>query len=250
MASVNRHSYVPLYLQIARTIEQMVRSGELQPGMQLPSEREIAEQFSVSRVTARQALDELVSGGIAYRVQGRGTFVAEPKIREVSGLCSFSDDMRSQGLEPSSRVLSQKIVPPTDEIRRKLKLGPDDLILQLDRVRLADGRPVAFERASVNIKLCPGLENDDLATQSLFALLRNKYDVYPEWAEAEIEARGALAEEAGLLEMGIGQPVMVAYRMTYTEEFEPIEYVISVYRGDRFTFYVGRQRIPSPFEGE
>jgi GntR family transcriptional regulator len=244
MLSINRRSYIPIYKQIAQLIEQRINSNELRPGMQFPSEREIAEQCNVSRTTARQALEELVRQGIAYRVQGRGTFVAVPKIREVSGLGSFSDDMRSQDLTPSSRVLVQEIVHPNETVRRKMKLGEDDQVLQLDRMRLADEIPVALERASIDCRLCPGLESEDFGTQSLYACLRDKYNVYPMWAEAEIEARGAHPQEAELWGIEASEPVMAAYRLTYTESFEIIEYVESVYRGDRFTFYIGRQRIP------
>lgn len=244
MSSINRHSYVPLYLQIAQAISARVASGELTPGDQLPSEREIAELYDVSRVTARQALDELVSQGAAYRMRGRGTFVAEPRIREVTGLGSFSDEMRMQGLTPSSRVLVQHVVQPEEHVRQKLKLATGESALELSRVRLANGVPVAYETACLNYRLCPGLECEDLAAQSLYAVLRSKYGIYPTWAESEIEARGALPYEAKLWDIDVGQPVMVACRLTYTESFEPIEYVQSVYRGDRFTFYVGRQRIP------
>jgi GntR family transcriptional regulator len=244
MLFLDRRSHVPLYLQIAQRIIAQVNSGQLSPRSQLPSERELAENFAVSRPTARQAIEELVEQGIVYRLQGRGTFVAQPKIREVSGLGSFSDDMRRQGLEPSSHVLVQKIVQPDAQVRRKLRLGEGASILQLDRVRLANGRPVALESAAINLHLCPGLEKEDFASQSLYQVLRNRYGVYPEWAEAEIEARGALPHEAEVFGINVEQPVMVAYRLTYTETFEPIEYVNSVYWGDRFTFYIGRQRIP------
>jgi GntR family transcriptional regulator len=223
MLSINRRSYIPLYKQIAQLIEQFIHSGDLRPGMQFPSEREIAQQCNVSRTTARQAIEELVSQGIAYRVQGRGTFVAVPKIREVSGLGSFSDDMRSQGLTPSSRVLVQKIVCPNKTIQHKMKLGEKDQVLQLDRMRLADGVPLALERASIDCRLCPGLENEDFSTQSLYACLRDKCNVYPVWAEAEIEARGACPREAELWGIEVGAPVMAAYRLTYTESFEIIE---------------------------
>jgi GntR family transcriptional regulator len=159
-------------------------------------------------------------------------------------LGSFSDDMRRQGLEPSSRVLVSEVVQPDDQVRRKLRLVEEASVLQLDRVRLANNRPVALENAYINIGLCPGLEKEDFASQSLYRVLKDKYGVYPEWAEAEIESRGALPHEAGVFGISVEQPVMVAYRLTYTETFEPIEYVNSVYRGDRFTFYIGRQRIP------
>ncbi|NWF70957.1 MAG: GntR family transcriptional regulator [Chloroflexi bacterium] len=241
---LKRHSFVPLYVQMAEGISQRIASGELSPGDQLPSERELAEAHNVSRLTARQALEELVLQGRAYRVRGRGTFVAEPKIREVSGLRSFSDDMRSQGLVPSSRVLRLEVIQPEEALRARLKLGAHDPAVWLERLRLANNLPVAFESVVLPHKLCPGLENEDMATQSLYALLRDKYGIYLAWGESEIEARGALPHEAALFEFDVGQPLMVATRMTFTESFEPVEFAKSIYRGDRFTFYVGRQRIP------
>lgn len=247
---LNPQSFVPLYVQIATLLIQRITSNELSPGEQLPSERELAEAHKVSRLTARQALEELVSQGIAYRVRGRGTFVAEPKIREVTGLRSFSYDMRRLGLVPSSRVLLFEVIEPDEAIREKLKLDTNGLATQLDRLRLADGAPVAFESVLLPHAICLGIENEDMESQSLYSILQDQYGIYPAWTESEIEARGALPTEATLFEVDAGHPVMVATRITYTETFDPVEFAKSVYRGDRFTFYVGRQRIPPPSSEE
>lgn len=243
---LDRSSYVPLYLQLAEKLSAQIHDGTLRPGMQLPSERELAEDLSVSRVTARQALDKLVEQGIIYRVQGRGTFVAEHKIREVNGLDSFTADMRRQGLTPRSEVLVQSIVPVPAAAAEKMNLATDTRMLYLERIRLANDQPLAHEKAYINYALCPGLEEHDLSTQSLYAVLRDSYNVFPTWAEAEIEARAAKAAEAALLDIEKNPVVIVAFRLTYSDSFEPIEYVESVYRGDRFSFYIGRQRILPP----
>jgi GntR family transcriptional regulator len=130
----------------------------------------------VSRVTARQALDELVSQGAAYRVRGRGTFVAEPRIREVTGLSSFSDEMRSQGLTPSSRVLVQRVVTAEESVRKKLKLAQGDAVIELSRVRLANSVPVPAKPRS---ELPPVLRLGERGLpDSPYAVLRSKYGVY------------------------------------------------------------------------
>ena len=101
---VNRQSFTPIYIQIAQKITQSIQDGKFTDGEQLPSERELAEYYNTTRVTARQAVDELVKRSIAYRVQGKGTFLARPKIREASGFVSFSEELRQRGFRPSSRT--------------------------------------------------------------------------------------------------------------------------------------------------
>jgi GntR family transcriptional regulator len=98
---INRHSFTPIYIQIAQAVVQMAREGTIHYGEQVPSERELAERYSVSRLTARQAIDELVKRGLAYRMQGKGTFLARPKIRDASGFLSFSDELRASSLPPT-----------------------------------------------------------------------------------------------------------------------------------------------------
>jgi GntR family transcriptional regulator len=240
---INRNSFTPIYIQIAQAVIQNVQEGHLVYGEQLPSERELAERYNVSRVTARQAIDELVKRSIAYRVQGKGTFLARPKIREASGLMSFSDELRQRGFRPTSKVLVQKIVPAPLTVAEKFHLSPGESVFYLQRVRLADGEPVAVEYAYLNLQLLPGLEQHSFENQSLFEVLHQHYGVYPTWAEAEIEARIVTDEEAVWLAMERMQAVLVAHRLTFTEAFDVIEVVDSVYAGDRFPIYMGRQRI-------
>ena len=245
---INRQSFTPIYIQIAQVITQQIHDGSMTYGQQLPSERELAERYSVSRLTARQAIDELVQRGIAYRMQGKGTFLARPKIREASGLLSFSDELRQRGLLPASKVISQQVIPATEAVSAKLQLTQGADVFQLNRIRLANGQPVAVEYAYINLEILPDIHKENFDDLSLFDVMRHHFGVYPVWAEAEIEARLVSKQEAEWLDMQLKQAVLVAHRLTFTEEFHPIEVVDSIYPGDGFPIYIGRQRILASLE--
>jgi len=240
---MDSHVFTPIYYRIEKEILDQIQQGRLQPGTQLPSEAELAQQHGVSRITARRVLDDLVHLGRAFRQQGKGTFVALPRIREISGFGSFSEDVTARGLRPSSHILLFKEMEPEPSIRQKLHIGEAELVYCLKRLRLANEEPVAVETAYLPCRLCPGLINEDLASGSLYDLLRQKYGMVPRWADAEIEAAPAAQEEAHYLELKPGEPVLIAQRVTCSETYNVIEVVRSVYRGDRFTFYTGRQHI-------
>lgn len=233
----------PMYFRIEQEILEQIQRGALRPGAQLPTEAELASRYKVSRITAKRALDDLVGQGRAFRQQGRGTFVAHARIREISGFGSFSDDIRARGLEPSSRILTFKEVVPAAEIRDALHLEEGERAIRLKRVRLASGDPVAVETAHLPSRLCQGLLDEDLTTQSLYDVLSRRFGHVLTWADAEIEARAATKEEALLLKMKPGRPVLAARRITFLANYDVIECVDSVYHGDRFTFYTGRQQI-------
>lgn len=233
----------PMYYRIEQTILEQMQQGLLKPGQQLPTETELAQQYQVSRITAKRALDELVRQGRAFRQQGRGTFVAQTHIRDISGFGSFSEDMKSRGLTPGSRVLQFKEIEPNAEISTRLSLSEGGSVYMLKRLRLANDEPVAFETAYLPRRLCDGIINEDLNNHSLYAVLKEKYKIAPTWADAEIEARTATKEEALLLKMKLSKPVLSARRVTFSANYDVIEFVFSVYNGDRFTFYSGRQYI-------
>lgn len=245
---INRQSFTPIYIQIAQAITQSIQDGEFVYGEKLPSERELAERYNITRVTARQAIDELVKRSVAYRIQGKGTFLARPKIREASGFVSFTEELRQRGFRPGSKVLMQQVIIPPDAVAAKLQLEAGAKVLQLNRIRLADDQPVAVEYSYINLKLFPDIQNETFESQSLFDVMRHRFGVYPTWAEAEIEARLVTKQEAEWLIMEATQAVLVAHRLTFTESFEVLEVVDSVYPGDRFPIYIGRQRILASLE--
>jgi len=240
MSMNSSYSRMPMYSRIQLKILGQIQNGALKPGEQLPTETELARQYQVSRITAKRALDELVRQGRAFRQQGRGTFVAQTQLHDISGFGSFSDDMRARGLLPGARVLEFKEIKPDPQIQARLQLTRDDPVYMLKRLRLANNEPVAVETAYLPSRLCTGLIDEDLNDHSLYAILTEKYQITPTWADAEFEARDATKEEASLLKYKVGKPVLSAHRLTFSANYDVIETVNSVYRGDRFTFYSGR----------
>ena len=240
---LDKNSHEPLYRQLAKLLVSQIQAGDYQTGHRLPSERELSEVHQVSRITARQAIDLLFEDGMIYREQGRGTFVAEPRMRHLQGLTSFTEDMQARGFVPHSRVLTQEVLEADEELQNSLRISAEQRILHLVRLRMADGRPIALQASYISLALCSGLEDEDFKDQSLFALLRSKYYLYPTWTEIDVQAVPASKEEAVLLEIRPNDPLLVIRGKTFTDSFEPIETVRTTYTGKGLALYIGRQRI-------
>ncbi len=240
---LDKASHIPLYLQLTAQLIHMIEGGELKPGDKIASERELSEILKVSRITSRLAIQELFKSGLIYREQGRGTFIAESKMRNVQGFTSFTENMVKRGLKPGSKILLQEVVPAEDTLARLLHINPGDPALHLVRLRTADDRPVAIQYAHLPLKICEGLETEPLTNESLFSVLKHKYSVYPAWTEAVVEAASALPEEAHLLGLKTNEPVLVVRGITFNESFDIVESVRTVYPSRGFALYIGRQRI-------
>jgi len=244
--NLDKGSQTPLYLQLTKRLIEQIETGQLNTGDKLPSERELSDALHVSRVTARMAIDILFEKGLVYREKGKGTYVAQPKMRGVKGFSSFSEDARARGLNPSSKIIRQEIVQVEEKMRQTLKIGPEEKEVNLVRVRMVDDEPVAFQSTYIPQKICPGIESLDLTDKSLFAVLRKEYFIHPAWTEAIVRAKLADQKEADLLEIQAGEPVIVVSGLTFTEAFEIVESVTTIYPADDFELYIGRQRIERP----
>lgn len=240
---LDKNSHVPLYAQLVRQLMENIQSGELKPGDRLPSERELAETLNISRITARLAITDLLDNGLLYREQGRGTFIAYSKRRSIQGFTSFTEDMLSRGLKPSSKVLKNEVIT-LEKSDEDLKLQAGEKMIHIYRLRLADGLPVAVQSSFLPYNVFPGLENEDVST-SLFQVLKKKYFIHPSWTEAEVHALPATSYEAELLEIEPNEPVLVIHAQNFTDSFEIIESVKTAYRGKSMGLYLGRQRINS-----
>ncbi len=236
MTSIDKGSSVPFYLQLKRLLEDQVANGTLTPHSRIPSERELSEQFDISRMTARRALLELTREGRIYTAVGKGTFVAEPKISQnLQALTSFSEDMRARGLHPATRLLRRELMPAPPVVSRCLRLPPETPVLCVARLRLVDDEPMAVECAHFAF---PGME-ELLALPlegSLYELLRERFRLIPSEAIQEFEARLAVDDELPLLKIVAGTPVLTLARTTFDAATRPFEYVQSVYRSDRYRF--------------
>lgn len=234
---INRESPDPLYLQIKQLIISEINSGRLQPDQRLPSERELSEQFQVGRMTVRQALNELLHEGKIYTRMGKGTFVLSPKIdQQLRALTGFSQDVCIRGKQPSSRVLVAKVVPASPVVANALRILPGAEVTLLTRLRLSDGLPLALESAHLPFAPFPNLLSHNFAIESLYHVLKVDYGVTLVHAEQTIEAALATPDEIALLSLIPPAAVLRMERLTFNQDGQPVEYVPSTYRGDRYKF--------------
>ena len=208
----------------------------LVPGSAVPTERELAAALSTSRTTVRQALSELVGDGRLVRRQGSGTFVAEPKISWPLQMISFTDQARAQGFVPSTRLRSAELTTADPVAAARLGVEPGAPMYRIERLRLADEKPVALETSHLSATRFPDLLRLLGDGQSLYRVLADEFGVAPAWAEETIETASATPVEADLLDTDTGLPMLVLSRHSFTADEQPMEWVRSWYRGDRYTF--------------
>jgi GntR family transcriptional regulator len=223
---------VPKHVQVREYVRGLVRDAE--PGTAAPSERELVHQFHVARMTVRQAMDALVGEGLLERIPGRGTFVAQPR-RDVGRLMSFSEEMAARGLLPESQTLLARREQAGPGVARALAVTPGDAVIHWKRLRRADSVPMCLEDAYLNEILLPGFLQTGMPT-SLYDALDSR-GLRPTWAEDSIAADVATAAEAELLEVEAGAPVLRQSRRALAEA-KVVEVSRSVYRADRFTWWV------------
>jgi GntR family transcriptional regulator len=206
----------------------------LELGEAIPSERQLSTDLGVSRLTVRAALDELVREGHLSRRRGAGTFVTEPKIAQELTMTSFTDDMRRRGLAPGSRTLELNVVPAGPRLGRILHVSPSEPIVAAKRLRLADNETMAIEELHVREELVSGLTGRDLEQHSFYALLRDRYDIVIAGGVQAIEPTVTNEEESNALGVPLHSPAFLFERITRDAEGTVIEYVRSIYRGDRY----------------
>lgn len=237
MTTIIRHGSLPRYYQLKEIIREKVRSGAWPAGEPIPSERELSEQYGISRMTVRQSISQLVNEGLLFREQGRGTFVDRPKIsQQLLRLTGFTEDIAARQQLPGARVLERAMTPCDETIATQLRIKPGQPVFHMRRLRLADAEPLALETSIVSFIGCERLLDEDLEHHSLYGLLETVYHQPLIEAEQEVEAGLAGEHEAGTLGIAPGDPVLLTRRLTFTERQRPIEYAISVYRGDKYTF--------------
>lgn len=232
----------PLYVQLRKRIEAGVAEGLLAPDMPLPPEREIAALTELSRVTVRKAIAELVEKGLVVQKQGSGSYVApsRPRVEQsLSRLTSFTEDMARRGLTSVSQWLERGLFVPSPEEVLALGLGSSDQVARLARLRLADGRPMAVERASLPPDILP---NPLAVTHSLYEVL-GKAGLRPVRAVQKISAVNLSEADANLLGLPVHAAGLRIERISYLPEGRVAEFTRSLYRGDAYDF-VAELRIP------
>lgn len=223
----------PRHQAIADYLRTLVAAGE--PGSRLPSDAELCERFTVSRMTARQAVSTLVAEGRLYRRRGRGTFVADrPVDRLLGSPLSFSESMRRRGRTPSSRVLMAGLTAPQPADVSTLRLADGADVVLVERLRLADGVPMAIERVVLVPELA-GVLDRDLAETSLHAAM-DELGRSPVTAHAQVSARRADARDRRLLELEANGVLLCERRVIRDQHGVPIEHTETRYAAERYYF--------------
>lgn len=232
---LNRKSGIPLYHQIQQRLLDQIESGELKPGMPMPSIERIAQRMGVSQMTVRQAVRALCEVGVIYSRQGKGTFISGIKLeRDFRQVLSFTEESVARGARPSSKVLSFEMQAPNPAVKAALRLGPRENVYCLRRVRYGDSVPMGIECSSLPVRLCPELLETFNPASSLYTELAEQYGVQLMVTDEVIEVGKASAEEARLLEIAPKSPVFLFTRISYLENGVPAEYVNSIYPGSRY----------------
>lgn len=239
---IDKSSPLPIYYQIEEQLKKQIENGELKPNDSLPSEREFAERFEISRMTVRQAINNLVNDGYLYRQKGRGTFVSEKKLeQQLVGLTSFTEDMKARGMVPSSKLLSFEIIAASEKIAEQLQISLHAPVYEIKRIRLADDVPMALESVYVSANLVKGL-TESIVNDSLYRYIEEELGL--KIGEANQTLESILASETEVNHLGISSysPVLLIQRNTYLQDGTPLEVVKSSYRADRYKFTINMTR--------
>lgn len=225
----------PRYLQLARFVTDLIRSGELPAGAQLPAERELADLAGVSRVTVRKAIAELVVTDLVEQRQGAGTFVREQGERfkqSLSSLVSFTENLEARGIASSSKVLQKGLFRPSTAEAAILGLSSSQLVARIHRLRSGDNLPMALEYSTIPEDILP---RPDKLQRSLYALLRER-GTAPTRAIQRVSAVNAAPHVAELLNLSEGSAVLQIERTAFLPSGRPIEFTWGIYRSDVYDF--------------
>ena len=237
----NRNNGLPAYQQIQRAIRQRIEAKQMKPGDAVSSERELARIHGVSLMTARHALAGLEREGIVERRPGAGTFVAPPRIH-FNKLMSYTEQMASRGLPPSSKVIVAKIVEREQEIAARLNLAATSRMVKIERVRHTGDEPFALETCYLPADEFEALVEAPLARTSLFSTLEHDFDVQLAYADEEVDATVAEGRVAQLLSIRAGAPLLRIRQVIYSTKTKPVIYVIGFYRSERHSLFIRRLR--------
>lgn len=227
----------PVYIQIHNQIKKDIEAGVWAVGDRIPSERELASEFNVSRMTLRQAVQTLVEEGILERQVGAGTFVARKKVQEkMTGVTSFTELMEEQGKKPSSRTVSYLVTTPSLSEMERLKLKDDEKVLRMERIRYADEVPICFEVATLPYSLVKDYERNQITT-SLYRTLEESGRKIGH-AQQSVSAQVASERIAEYLNIKRGSAILRLRQITELGDGTPFEYVRTQYAGDKFEFYL------------
>jgi len=237
---INHNNAIPKYFQLASILKSQIDDGEWKPRQTIPSERQLEQQYKVSRPTIRQAIEYLEKQGYLYREHGRGTFVSPQKLqKKMLELTSFSEDLLRKGIQPNQIIRSICQVVPNDKILSRLELPQESIVLRIERIRLGNDIPIGLQTSYVVLGDDQQIDEDDLKHYgSLYRVLEEKLNIIPTEADETLEVTLSTPEEAALLQIKAGAPLLLNERLTYDQNRKPVEFVKILYRGDKYQYVI------------
>ncbi|GAC1401912.1 MAG: GntR family transcriptional regulator [Ktedonobacteraceae bacterium] len=241
---------VPLYYQLKQIVQYEIKRGVYHSGDRLPSETDMIQRYGVSRITVRQALSELEREGVVVRRHGRGTYVADRNIeQDLVRLTDFVEDMEQAGLTPSSQVLRLKREVATAYIAEALQVSIGEEVMLIERLRLADERPIAYDSTWLPLRFGLLLSQEELAHETIYHILETRYNIPVEMGVFHITASTANVEQAHLLQVTPGAGLLLIRRVSYTTGNTPVYVQDRYYRTDRVSYRVTLRRHGDPQNG-
>lgn len=235
---------IPFYHQLKEAIKEGIRSGVYRPDAPLPGERQLVEEFRVSRTTVRQALNELVSEGLLCRHHGKGTFVRPHRIQKTLGhLRGFAEELNENGRRVEVQVLSADAKPASPEVRGRLNLRDERQVYEIRRLVTVEGLPVFLDVSFIPSTIGKLISREELSRRPIYNILESLGFAITE-GEESVQAALAGEQESKLLAIEVGSPVLQVKRVTLTSNLAPIEYTEVTYRADRYEYRVHLRRHP------
>lgn len=227
----------PLYDQVYQALLQQIVDGTYQIHQQLPSEKELSELFNVSRITIRQALNQLQLEYLIYKIQGKGTFVSAPKsFQNISELQGFAEAMTDLGHEVFNVVKEFRFIPATPHIASKLKISVNSTVVEIKRIRLLNRKPVSFELTYLPEAIGTALQQINLSTRDVFLAIEEDLSIALGHADLNIDATLADEELSELLQVDLHAPLLRVERLTHDHAGHPIDFEYLYFSGERFQY--------------
>ncbi len=242
MVELVRMEGIPVYVQIREKLREEITSGSLKRGEKLPAEHELAEQFSVSRMTIRESIEDLVNEGLLYRRHGVGTFVAFPHLhRDHTRLTSFFDKAEDEGIQVRASLLRLEVIPAAPAVANALDIPAGSKVVRVKTLRFANNVPITVHDAHLPHSLFASIVNENFEVQHLWDLFE-KYGYKVKRAVQRLEAREADKEVAHLMKIKEGAPILFKERTVYAADGTPVEFTYCYNRGDLYSLTVALER--------
>lgn len=230
-------SPVPLYNQLKELLRSRILDGTHPPHSLMPSESELGKRFGVSRITVRQALNDLQKEGLIFKIHGKGTFVTKPKaFQNVSTLQGLAESMAQSGYEVINRLSGFRYLPAAGTVAQRLRLAEGVAVAEIKRIRLINREPISLEITYLPESIGRQVEKADLATRDIFLILENDVGIVLDHADLAMDAALAETELTRSLKVADGSPIMRIERLTYAADGTPIDFEYLYYRGDAFQY--------------